>query len=768
MIQRLNPSGVRAGSQVGRSVPRLESRDKVTGRAEYTHTMRVPGMLHAKIFRSTVPHGRIKSIDTSAAAKLPGVHHVVTIDDVMKVLPNPYYGPAFHDQPILALGKVRFVGEPVAVVISDDPHVAEQAVQLITAEYEELPAVYDEIDALTSEVYVHDELKPAGSFADLKHLKGARNTNTALNYRLRRGDFEKAYAAAEHRFEHEFKTQKVLHLSFEPFACICDFRDTHVTFYDSSQGPSFVRIEMARLLGWPENRVRIKVPYLGSGYGSKLYIKLEALALALSMIARKPVKVALTFEEMFYQITRHPCTFRIKSGVDKDGKIVARKCEVFWNGGAYADIGPRVTQKAGLTASGPYDIDHLAIDSYALYTNVTPSGALRGFGVPQLVWAYESHMDMMARELKRDPVAFRRQNLVQEGRAHATSQLIKDAPLEKLLDKVVERMNWSQPFDKGTGTIKRGRGMAIAIKAVTSPTTSVAIVNVTADGSVILYCGTVDMGQGSDTAMAQIVGEVLDIAAEDVRVIPRDTDATPYDTGTLGSRSLFHMGHAVRRAAEEAREKLKALAQEVGEPEGSNIPVAELFRKRYGMQAGNVVGTGIFKPDYVSPDPASGQSPNVTPFWLIAGAGAEVEVDTETGHVRITRLINIVDCGNAINPKSVETQISGAALMHVGFTMFEKMHIDGGQVTNASLADYKIPGFHDVPDVMENLWIEHDQSNGPFGAKGVGEVSTFCPSPAIANAIDDAVGVRLLEMPLNAEAVYRGLRAKQGRTLEDE
>jgi CO/xanthine dehydrogenase Mo-binding subunit len=250
--------------------------------------------------------------------------------------------------------------------------------------------------------------------------------------------------------------------------------------------------------------------------------------------------------------------------------------------------------------------------------------------------------------------------------------------------------------------------------------------------------------------------------------VPRDTDVTPYDMGTLGSRSLFHMGHAVRRAAEEARDKLKALAKEVGEPEGSNIPIAELFQKRYGMQAGNVIGSGVYKPDYTPPALGTGQSPNVTPFWMIAGAGAEVEVDTETGHVKIAKLVNVVDCGKAINPKAVTTQISGAALMHVGFTMFEKMHIDGGQVTNASLADYKIPGFHDVPEVMENIYVEHDQSNGPFGAKGVGEVATFCTSPAVANAIDDAVGVRLMEMPLNPESVYRALRTKLGKPLEDE
>src|SRR6476659_5150190 len=768
MTTMLYPDAAKVGSQIGRSVPRLEGRDKVTGRAEYTHTMRIPGMLYAKLFRSTVAHGRSKSIETDAAKKVPGVLHVVTIDDVLKVLPDPYYGPAFHDQPILAHEKVRFVGEPVAAVLASDPHIAEQAVQLITAEYEELPAIYDEVEALTSNVYVHDELKPAGAFADLKHLKGARNTNTALSYQLRRGDFDKAYEAAEHRFEHEFKTQKVLHLSFEPFACICDYKDTHVTFYDSTQGPSFVRTEIARLLGWPENKVRIKVPYLGSGYGSKLYIKLEALALALSMIARKPVKVAHTFEEMFYQITRHPSTFRIKSGVDKNGKIVARKCEVFWNGGAYADIGPRVTQKSGLTAAGPYDIDNVWVDSYALYTNVTPAGALRGFGVPQLVWAYEGHTDMMARALNMDPVEFRRKNIAHEGRPHATGQILKDSPVEKVMDKVLERMEWSQPFDKsGSGPVKRGRGFPIAIKAVISPTTSVAIVNVSADGSATLYCGTVDMGQGSDTAMAQMVGEVLNIPTEDVRVTPRDTDVTPYDMGTLGSRSLFHMGHAVRRAAEDARDKLKALAKEVGEPEGSNIPIPELFQKRYGMQAGNVIGSGVYKPDYTPPAPGTGQSPNVTPFWMIAGAFVEVAVATETGHVKIAKLVNVVDCGKAINPKSVETQISGAALMHLGFTMFEKMHIDGGQVTNASLADYKIPGFHDLPAHMENIYVEHDQSNGPFGAKGVGEVATFCVGPALANAIDDACGVRIMEMPLNAETVYRALRAKAGKPLED-
>jgi len=757
----------KVGAQVGRSVPRLEGREKVTGRAEYTHTMRLPGMLYAKLFRSTVAHGRITSIDCSAASKLPGVLRVVTIDDVRKVIPDPYYGPAFHDQPILADAKVRFVGEPVAAVLSADPHVAEAAVELISATYEELPAVYDEVQALSSKTYVHEQLKPAGTFADLKHLKGAKDTNVALAYRLRRGDADKAFAAAAHTFEHEFRTQKVLHLSFEPHATIADYRDTGVTLYTASQGPSFVRSEIARLLGWQENKVRVKVPFLGSGYGAKLYIKLEALALALSMIARRPVKVALTFEEMFYQITKHPCTFRIKSGVDRDGKIVARKCQVFWNGGAYADIGPRVTQKSGLTASGPYDIDNVSIDSYALYTNVTPAGALRGFGVPQLTWACESHTDMIARALNMDPVAFRKKNILREGRPHATGTIVTDAAVEKVLDRLVERMRWSQPLDRGAGPLRRGRGLAISMKAVITPTTSVATVNVSADGSVTLHCGTIDMGQGSDTAMAQMVGEVLNVPAESVRVVQRDTDVTPYDMGTLGSRSLFHMGHAVRLAAEEARDKLSALAREVGEPEGTNVPVPTLFVKRYGMRAGNIIGTGVFTPQYTPPAPETGLSDNVTAFWMVSGTGAEVEVDTETGHVKVARLVSVVDVGKPVNPQLVDTQISGAALMQLGFTMFEEMHLDGGQVVNASLSDYKIPGFHDVPDAMEILTVDTVQSNGPFGAKGVGEVATFGVSPAVANAIDDAVGVRLQELPLKPESVLRALRAKAGTPLKD-
>jgi CO/xanthine dehydrogenase Mo-binding subunit len=752
---------------IGQSIPRLESNDKATGRAEYIHTMRLPGMLHAKVFRSDTPHGRILSIDTAEAAALPGVHGVYTGEDILKVMPVPYYGPAFHDQPILALEKVRYVGEPVAVVLAEDPHVAEEAAQLIYAEYEELPAVYDEVEAMTSEAIVHEELKPAGTFPDLKHLVGRRDTNVALDYHLRRGEMEGVFADAAHVFEHTFRTQQTMHTPLEPMATLAEQREGRLILHSSSQSPSFVRIEIARLLGWPENKVRVRVPFLGGGFGAKVYIKTEALAAALALLANRPIKYAQTMEEQFYTISKHPSTFRIKSGIDGSGKILARECEVWWNGGAYADIGPRVTQKSGFTAAGPYDIENVSIDSYALYTNRPPAGALRGFGIPQLVWAYESHTDLIARELGVDPMAFRRQNILKNGRPQAVGTTLVDTEIDGVLAELDRRMNWSGPFEKGDGTVKRGRGIAVGFKASISPTTSMAIVNVNADGSVIVHCSTTDMGQGSDTAMAQIAAEVLGVGVDKVIVIHPDTDVTPYDMSTLGSRSTYHMGHAVRLAATEARDKLAEMAKELGLPEGTNAPVDELFRRKYGMQAGNVIGSGSFIPPYKPTDHDTGQSPEATPYWMIGATGIELSVDTETGHVTIERLITVADLGTALNPEIVATQLSGAAIMQLGFTMTEDMVYDAGQVTNANLADYKIPGFFDIPPVMENVVVEAEQKSGPFGAKGVGESGTFGVSPAIANAVDDAVGVRITEMPLTPEKVFRALRKAAGQPLEE-
>jgi CO/xanthine dehydrogenase Mo-binding subunit len=742
--------------QVGRSVPRLESWLKVTGHAEYVHNLRLPGMLYGKIFRSTIAHGRIKRIDVAAAQAVAGVYRVITAREIRELVPEPYYGPAFHDQPILALDKVRYVGEPVAVVLAADPHVAEEAAHLIVAEYEELPAVYDEVEAMTSKAIVHDALRPAGTFPDLKHLKGRKNTNVALDFRLRRGNSEAAFKNAYQVFEHRFRTQQVMHTPLEPLVSVAESTENSLIIHTASQSPSFVRIEIARLLDWPENRVRVRVPFLGGGFGAKLYIKLEALVSVLSLLTKRPVKISLTMEEQFFTITKHASTFRIKSAVTREGRIVARDCEVWWNGGAYADIGPRVTQKSGFTAPGPYDIENLSIDSYALYTNLPPAGALRGFGIPQLVWAYEGHTDLVARELGLDPIEFRRRNLLREGRPQATGTPMKDAALEKVLDRLEALMDWKKPLDRGNGAVRRGRGIAIGFKACIANTTSLAAVNVNADGSCTVYTSCVDMGQGSDTAMAQIAAEVLQIPTEAVTVVHSDTDVTPFDMATLGSRSLFHSGNAVKLAAQDALNKLNELKAELKLP--ADTAIADVFRKKYGMRAGSVTGAGNFIPPYTPPD-ENGQTDNATPFWMVGASGVEVEVDTETGRVRVTRLVNVADVGTPINPRIVETQLSGAAIMQLGFTLFEKMLFDAqGQLRNASLAEYKIPGFLDIPETIINEAVTSAQSTGPFGGKGVGETATFSVSPAIANAIHDAIGVRLTELPMNPEAVWTRLR----------
>ena len=534
--------------EVGRSVPRLEGAAKVTGSAEYIHNLRVPGMLHGKICRSSIAHGRIVGIDSSRRARLEGVHAVITIDEVLTLVPNPYYGPAFHDQPILAHGKVRHVGEPVAVVLAADPHVAEEASNLVEIAYEPIEAVFDEVAAARPGApVIHDVLKPAGMFTDLKYLQGRSGTNVALDARVRRGDVAKGFAESDHIFEHTFRSGKVMHAAFEPIVSLAEMNGhDELTIHSSTQSPSFVRSEVSRLLGWPENRVRVRTAFLGGGFGAKLYIKLEALVAVCALIVRKPVRIALTMDEQFYTITKHGATVRIKTGVKNDGRMIARQVETFWNGGAYADIGPRVTQKSGFTAAGPYDIEHVALDNFAVYTNEPPAGALRGFGISQVSWAYERQADIIARTLGIDPLDFRRRNILREGRPHATGTRISNLEIPGVLDLLSERMEWDRPFDRGTGTIRRGRGLALGLKACISPTTSVAIVQVYGDGSCAVHCGTVDMGQGSDTAMAQVAGEVLGFAPNPSRSLHPDTE---FDAVRHGhARIAVHVPHGPRRA----------------------------------------------------------------------------------------------------------------------------------------------------------------------------------------------------------------------------
>lgn len=756
--------------QVGRSRPVLEARAKVDGTADYTVNHARPRMLHGVIVRSTQPHALVRGIDAGAARACEGVHSVVTGQDVAEVIKDPYYGPAFHDQPILALDKVRYTGEPVALVLAETHHAAAAAADLVDVSYQDLPAVYDEVEACRSTAPpVHTTLRPGAAFADLRHLSGVSGTNVAMHTRLRHGDLRAARAAATRSFEHEYHTQQVAHAPLEPHCAIAELvAPGRLEVESSTQSPSFVRLELARLLGWRENQVRVRAPYLGGGFGAKLYLKLEAMAAAAALITRHPVRVAISMDEQFFTISRHATTTRIRSDTDESGNLCARSVDVCWNGGAYADIGPRVAQKSGFVAAGPYRIGAVSVDSRAVYTNRTPAGAMRGFGVPQMVFAHESHTDEIAAALGADPIEYRRRHLLAPGEEHATGTRLESVATLEALDALEAGMRWGQAFDRGSGTTRRGRGVAIGLKAVVSHTTSAATVSLAGDGSITLHQATVDVGQGSATAMAVIAGEALGVPAEQITVLAPDTDTAPYDMGTLGSRSTFHMGNAVLAAALDLRRQLATIAAGILGTSPEAVTVAggragpltfqEIMTARHGAQAGTLVGYGSYTPATVEPAPQTGQSPAITPFWMAGAAGAEISVDTETGSIRVDQIVCVADTGVALNPGAVRRQISGGVIMQLGMTLSEEMTYDDGQLTNPGLAMYKVPTALDVPPDIEIRLIEQPHPAGPFGAKGSGETGTFAVSAAVANALADATGVRLRSLPLTAEKVLWGLR----------
>lgn len=768
---------------IGKSLPRVEGKAKVTGKVEYVMNMVMPEMLHIKILRSTVPHGLIKSIDKTEAEKIPGVLRVITGEDLKTMDINHYYGPAFRDQPVLAMDKVRYVGDPVAAVVAESVEIASRAVNHIEVEYEELEPVFDVLESMKEGApIVHKTIRPAGSFADLKSLLPKSGSNICLHYKLRHGDLEKGFEEADHIFEDTFTTPAAVHLPMEQHVALAYMdSEERMNIWTANQSPSFVRSEVSNVLKYPESKVRVRVPYLGGGFGTKLYVKIEALVAVVALIMKKPVKLALTMEEVFITLTKHATVFTLKTGVTNDGRIVARQCNVVWDTGSYADIGPRITQKSGFTAAGPYDIPNVHIDSYCVYTNNAPAGAFRGFGVPQLVWAYESQMDIIANKMGWDPLEFRKSLVLTEGKVHATGQIIRSVGLDKVLEELDRSLDWKNNEENKPTINKieknkvRAKGMAIGIKAVLTPSISGAIVTLFSDGSASVYSSTVDMGQGSDTILGQIAAEVLGLPREKVRVVHPDTDVTPYDTITAASRSTFYMGNAIYNSAQDIKRQLLNYVSEkfqvnqeqlelkdekvyvVGDQEKS-ISIKEIIKGIYHMPAGSIIGSNVFESHYQSPDPETGQSEDIAIFWFPGGTGVEIEVDIDTGKIDVLHLVSVGDVGKAINPFNVHQQLYGAAIMQLGQALFEECKYDYGQMVNSSMADYKVPTFKDLPQKSETVIVEVPHPEGPFGAKGVGETASFGVQPAIANALYHALGVRIKDMPLTPERVLKAIK----------
>jgi CO/xanthine dehydrogenase Mo-binding subunit len=766
-------------ADIGKIFRRLDYETKVTGRAQYLADMGVPGMCHGKILRSPYPHARIKKIDAAKARRMPGVVAVITRDDILHDQGiEPYYGPVFKDQTIVAVEKVRHVGDPVAAVAALTADAAEEALKLIEVEYEELPAVLDVDAALRAgATLVHDSIKlPSSGFADLVDLKPIDGTNICTHFRLNRGDIAKGFAEADHVFEDVFTLPATQHSFLETHACIAAVEPGgRITVWATTQNPFVVRTQLANIFKVPVSKVRVIVPYLGGGYGGKVYPKVEPITVALAQKAGRPVRVVLSREEVFYTITKHAAVIRMKTGVKRDGTLVARECEIHLDTGAYAEIGPRVAKKSGYTAAGPYRIPNLKIDSYSVYTNKPPAGAFRGFGVSQSAWAVESQMDIIAAALNMDPLELRKKNGYDEGDRFVTEEKLRAVGLKECLDQVAKSIGWKEKNEQEKGakgaSVKRGKGLACMIKATITPSVSCAVVKLNEDASLSIYAGTVEMGQGSETVLAQIAGKELGIALSSIQVLGVDTDVVPYDLTTSSSRSTFHMGKAVQLAALAIKRQLKSIvASEYGVPEDkisfaegqirfaeTQLSYAEVMFKRFGMQGGTLVGEGQVK---TSTRDEFGEK-STSAFWFLAAGGAEVEVDIDTGKFKLIKYATAVDVGRAINPLGCRQQLSGAAITGIGQAIFEEIAYDNGQLINPNLVDYVLPSLGDMPAAIDPICVETPDKNGPFGAKGIGESALIPVAPAIANAIYDAVGVRIKDLPIKAEKVYLALQQKQ-------
>ena len=754
---------------VGTNAHRVDAIEKVSGKAIYTSDIQLPGMAHARILRSPVAHAKLIKVDASKAKELHGVIATLTRDDIQRF--NFKYGATYKDQSIVAVDKVRYVGDPVAAVLADTPEIAEQALELIEVEYEDLPKVTNLEEATAAgAIQVHEGGVARAELRGSTYGAPERFSGTNICYYLTFGreNVDKGFAKADHIFEDTFRFQKVQHFSLEAHNNVAYYDGEKLTVWASCQDPFTLRDHLSGIFSLPCNRIRVIVPYVGGGYGGKLYVKAEPISAALSWMTRRPVKLQLSINESFKTVTRHPARVTVKTGVSKDGKLIARECQVYMDTGAYADAGPRVTQKAGYRALGPYKIPYAKVEAYGVYTNTVPAGAFRGFGALQVTWAYESQMDMIADRLGIDPLEFRINNLFKKGDLYTIGDTPVDCDMEEGLRKVADAIKWSEPCKQPN----RAKGISCCIKdAGGTYKVAGATVKMSSDGSVMLLTGTVEAGQGPRTALSQIVAEELAMSMDQISVAQLDTDVTPYDISTSASSSTVVMGTAVQRASQDAKKQLldcaaKVLKQkanslslkdgQVWSASGQSLSFSKVIVDFFGSKAGEIIGKGLYK-DKRSAKAVLGST---TTFWEVGWGGVEVEVDLDTGTVHLLNYVSACDAGKAINPEQCVGQDEGAVMFGIGHTLMEEMIFEEGQLLNGNLVDYRVPTFKDLPDQLHTILIENGNGPGPFGSKGIGEGGLLPVASAIANAVSRAVGVRVQDLPLTPPKIWRALQGK--------
>jgi CO/xanthine dehydrogenase Mo-binding subunit len=767
------------------SVSDIYGLEKVTG-ASYTYDLSLPNMLWIGLKRSPLPHALIRSIDKSRAESLKGVVAVVTAEDVPKGL----HGRGLLDTPILARGKVRYVGEPVAAVAAESIDLALAAVELIEVDYEPLPALFNVKDALSNKppIVVHEN---ASSYKRLRSklyrvVHDPSRPNVSAFQKIRFGDVEEAFKEADFVISNTYTTPPVQHAQLEPTSIIGkQLPDGSITIYTSGQTPFRTRKEIADALEMSEQKIRVIVPkHVGGGFGNRGAAVYEPIVAALALKTKgRPVKLTLTrLEDLMYTTVRHQALIEVSDAVSKDGRILGRAMTIIYNGGAYSVAGNVVVRNSIYSISAVYRIPNIKADIYRVYTNQVQGGAFRGFGSPQIYWAIESQIDEIARKLNMDPLDLRLKNVLRDGDVSCIGEKIEDDTMDLCINKLKEitAANPKPPATKDCWIT--GRGFAIAKHQCDVTYPSIALIRLNEDLTVDLYIGATDIGQGTFTGLAQIVSEQFNIPLSKVRIISSDTLITPLSSGSSGSRQLVQLGNAVLAACDDLKKQIVEVAARILkkskdkisfskgllklEDSGRKIRLEEIFTPgpmggAYVEHSGLLLGKGFFFEDLAEIDPETGRASKtkVALDYTPIAALVDVAVDPETGSVKVLCIKVVADVGKAINRALVEGQLIGGAWMGFSTALFEELVIKEGQILTGTFTDYLIPTTVDSPNIEATI-LESGKGPGPFGSRSVGELGVLPIAPAIGNAIRDAVGVRVTSLPITPEKLFRLLKNK--------
>lgn len=754
---------------VGESIPRLDAREKVSGRAQYIADLYRPGMLHGAILGSPHAHARIKSYDARAAKQLPGVVSVLTGAD----LKGGKFGPFIKDETVLAIGKVRYVGEPVCIVAAENERTARRAALMIEVEYEELPAVLTPAEAMAeSAPHVHEENE-----SYFRVHETSCGGNLAWSTSFSEGDVDRAWSECDLIVEGEFETQAQAHVAIEPCGALAEIDAAgRVTLWSANQSVFRVQANVCEALCLSMSKLRCMTPRVGGGFGNKMEMHVQAMTAALAIDSGRPVKLILTREEDFEIVRhRHPYRIRAKTGAKRDGTLVAREVNIIVDCGAYGDDSPGVMGFSLLMARGPYRIPNVRATGQLYYTNKIRFGAFRGFGNPQVSFATEIQIDEIAEKIGMDALDLRLKNATRKGDSWVGGGPVHSDGFASCLKAVRESAEWDRrsTLVASPGT-RRSLGLACS-SHISGLLSTGAIIRVLEDGTVVLNTGAVDIGQGSDTVLSQICADSLQIPIDRVIIGSPDTDSSPYNWGTTASRVTYMVGRAIVTAAAEVEKKLKAHAADIFEcspedltlrPGGKigivGIPDRELSFQDLSLRAhwavgGPVMGSASLMYDQKTIDPKRTVAKGV-PFpqigvFSFSAIICDVEIDEATGKTTVREAWSACDVGKAINPGSVEGQIQGGFVQGLGFALCEEVVWEGAKIANPSLMDYKVPTTLDASPKIHALLVEDPEPDGPFGAKGIGEIPICAVAPAIVNGIAGACGCRLRQLPATPERV---------------